>query len=148
MHPKMQTRGVVETCLYVDDLAAAEAFYCDVLGCEKRSSHPDRHLFLQCGGQMLLLFIAATTEELHGELPPHGAHGQQHVALAIASADYDAWKAHLHNHDVAIEHEQAWGDRGKSMYFRDPAGNSVELAPPVIWGLPAATPWRDPSTDS
>ncbi len=25
---------------------------------------------------------------------------------------------------------------GKSMYFRDPAGNSVELFTPGIWGLP------------
>lgn len=28
-----------------------------------------------------------------------------------------------------------WG--GKSIYFRDPAGNSVELVTPGIWGLPS-----------
>jgi catechol 2,3-dioxygenase-like lactoylglutathione lyase family enzyme len=25
---------------------------------------------------------------------------------------------------------------GRSFYFRDPAGNSLELATPRIWGLP------------
>jgi hypothetical protein len=37
---------------------------------------------------------------------------------------------------VAIEHEATWPRGGRSFYFRDPAGNSLELATPRIWGLP------------
>jgi hypothetical protein len=35
---------------------------------------------------------------------------------------------------VEIEREVDWDEGGTSLYVRDPAGNSVELAPPTIWG--------------
>jgi hypothetical protein len=35
---------------------------------------------------------------------------------------------------VPIEREIEWDEGGTSIYVRDPAGNSVELAPPTIWG--------------
>ena len=34
---------------------------------------------------------------------------------------------------VAIEAEVEWPSGGRSLYFRDPAGNVVELAPPTLW---------------
>jgi hypothetical protein len=36
---------------------------------------------------------------------------------------------------VAIEADFEWPKGGRSIYFRDPAGNSVEFAEPRIWGL-------------
>ncbi len=30
--------------------------------------------------------------------------------------------------------EVNWDQGGTSLYFRDPAGNSIELAPPTLWG--------------
>ena len=30
--------------------------------------------------------------------------------------------------------EVPWPEGGRSIYFRDPAGNSLELAPPTLWG--------------
>ncbi|MDG1875189.1 MAG: hypothetical protein P8J27_14850 [Mariniblastus sp.] len=37
--------------------------------------------------------------------------------------------------DIEIESEVCWDDgaRRTSIYFRDPAGNSIELAPPNLW---------------
>jgi len=32
-----------------------------------------------------------------------------------------------------VEKEINWEDGGTSIYFRDPAGNSVELAPATLW---------------
>ena len=29
-----------------------------------------------------------------------------------------------------------WPGGGRSIYFRDPAGNCVELVTPGVWGLP------------
>jgi hypothetical protein len=37
---------------------------------------------------------------------------------------------------VAIESDFAWPGGGRSLYFRDPAGNSLEFAEPAIWHLP------------
>ena len=36
---------------------------------------------------------------------------------------------------VAIESEVDWPSGGTSLYFRDPAGNVLELAPPTLWGV-------------
>ena len=36
---------------------------------------------------------------------------------------------------VDIETEVEWPGGGRSIYVRDPAGNSVELASSTIWGL-------------
>jgi catechol 2,3-dioxygenase-like lactoylglutathione lyase family enzyme len=58
------------------------------------------------------------------------------VAFACRNDEIDAWRKHLQSRGVAIEHEQIWPGGARSIYFRDPAGNSVELASPVIWGLP------------
>ena len=43
----------------------------------------------------------------------------------------------LQEHGVVIEKEVLWPRGGTSLYFRDPAGNSVELLTPGVWGLPS-----------
>ncbi|MGH2457249.1 MAG: VOC family protein, partial [Chloroflexota bacterium] len=48
----MRAERVLETCLYVDDLTAAEAFYASVLGLELFSKVPGRHVFFRCGEGM------------------------------------------------------------------------------------------------
>ena len=35
---------------------------------------------------------------------------------------------------IRIELEMDWKEGGRSIYFRDPAGNVVELAPATLWG--------------
>jgi aminoglycoside/choline kinase family phosphotransferase len=49
----------------------------------------------------------------------------------------DRYVAVLADNGVAVEAEIAWPRGGSSLYVRDPAGNSVELAPARIWGLSA-----------
>lgn len=126
---------VLETVLYADDLGAAETFYAGALGLRIHSRKPDAFLFLEVGPAMLLLFRAETTREQR-ELPAHGALGPGHMCLAVPEAELDAWKDRLGRADIAIEHEQVWPRGGRSFYVRDPAGNSIELATPRIWGFP------------
>jgi len=135
--PGLRVRRVLETCLYAHDLAATAAFYGEVLGLDEVSRVKGRHVFFRCGHQMVLLFHPETTSTPDGTLPPHGTSGAGHVAFAVSLATMDAWAEHLRAHDVDIEAEMSWGDEGRSIYVRDPAGNSVELATPGIWPLPA-----------
>lgn len=129
--PRVQ--AIVETAVYADDLAAAEAFYRDVLQLTPWGSEPGRHAFFAVGGQMLLVFRPQATQT--GELlPPHGARGAGHFALGIEAADFEAWRTRLAEQGVAIEREVNWPLGGRSLYFRDPAGNSVELLTPGVWG--------------
>ncbi len=131
----MQVKHILETCLYVDDLAAAEQFYGRVLGLERFAGVDGRHVFFRCGGQVFLLFNPSKTEQRGGDVPAHGAHGPGHVAFAVTEAELPGWRAHLARHGVEVEAEIDWPRGGRSIYVRDPAGNSVELATPATWGL-------------
>lgn len=133
--PRPTVSGVLETCLYARDLDAAAMFYGQILGLDLVSQEDGRHVFFRCGEQMVLLFNPAATTDSDGTLPPHGAKGPGHVAFRVSEDDLKAWGRRLREHGVEIEKEVAWGDAGRSIYVRDPAGNSVELAPAQIWPL-------------
>lgn len=131
--------SVLEACLYVDELEAAEAFYAGVLGLTVHAKLETRHVFFRCGNQMVLLFKPEATADpnlsLRG-LGAHGAHGPGHLAFGVSDEELERWRAHLQGHGVEIEQEIDWGgDKGRSIYFRDPAGNSLEFATPALWGL-------------
>lgn len=91
--------------------------------------------FFRIGDAMLLLFEPGASRRSRG-VPAHGAEGPGHACFAVAEDELDGWKARLEAAGVAIEHEQDWPRGGRSFYFRDPAGNSLEIATPRIWGLP------------
>ena len=133
----MKIKAVIETAIYVDDLQAAEAFYGTILGLPVMGREADRHVFFQVGdADVLLAFLAETTRK-GDRLPPHGASGPGHFALGIDADSFDAWRKLLQDHGVSIEKEVEWPRGGRSLYFRDPAGNSVELITPGLWGLPS-----------
>lgn len=127
---------VLETSLYAADLAAARRFYGDILGLELLSEAEGRHLFFRLRRGMLLLFNPDATRDDGADVPPHGSEGAGHVALAVEPAALPAWRTRLAACGVAIEREVQWPSGHLSLYFRDPSGNSIELASPGIWGLP------------
>ena len=135
--PALKTKGVLETSLYVDDLDRAARFYEDTLGLEPLMND-SRLCALNCGPAcVLLLFKRGTTSEtVHlpgGTIPPHEGEGRLHFAFAIDAADLQAWEARLAERGVAIEGWTNWPRGGKSLYFRDPDANLVELATPGLW---------------
>ncbi|NAZ35818.1 VOC family protein [Rubellimicrobium sp. CFH 75288] len=128
---------VLETAIYVDDLDAAQAFYRDVIGLEEIRREGDRHVFFRCGPGVFLVFRPEVTERgpEPGALPipPHGARGPGHTCFAAEPDGIEAWRDRLGRAGVAIEQEIAWPKGGRSLYFRDPAGNSLEIAEAVLW---------------
>ena len=138
--PPTPIRRVLETALYTDDLPAANRFYGVVLGLEPIAFVEGRHLFFRCGEGVVLIFdrrsTATVPTSVNGvPVPMHGATGAGHMALAVAEAELPGWRAHLAAEGVAIESEVTWPRGGRSLYIRDPAGNSVELASPLLWGF-------------
>jgi len=137
-----ELHGVLETSLYVTDLQRAILFYRDVLGLREI---PDalfaggRGVALQVGPgpSVLLLFRAEVTRQT-GDIPAHGAVGAGHVAFRVEAGDIPAWRERLARHGVAIEKEVQFGSNAPSIYFRDPDGNSLELAVEGIWALAKA----------
>ena len=137
----MKPAGILETVLYAEDLDGAEAFYREVLGMEPFTKARGRHLFYRCGNQVLLIFNPQATNvpPAPGALPvpPHGAQGAGHLCFRASAAEIDAWCVKLAAQGITIEADFEWPGGGRSIYFRDPAGNCLEIAEPRIWGLEA-----------
>ncbi len=126
--------GVLEASVYGADLGALEAFYVDVFGMEPIARAEGRNVMLRCGHSVVILFDPDVTDQEGGKIPPHGARGAGHVALIAADQDIARWRSHFGACGVAIEREVEWPDAGTSLYVRDPAGNSIEVAPASLWG--------------
>lgn len=129
--------GTLESALYAPDLAAAEAFFGGILGLPVIGRMEGRHLFFRVGPSILLVFNPEATLQpaRPGALPipTHGTTGPGHYCMTIASEDRAAWIAHLAANGVEIETQISWPGGGHSLYIRDPAGNSIELADAALW---------------
>jgi omega-amidase len=132
--PSLRARGLLETAVYGPDLVALESFYVDIFGLQLISRVPGRLTTLRCGQTALLLFDPKATERTGSPIPPHGTHGAGHVAFVVPQEEMPQWRERLQTRGIAIESQVDWPEGGYSIYFRDPAGNSIELAPPTIWG--------------
>jgi catechol 2,3-dioxygenase-like lactoylglutathione lyase family enzyme len=137
MEATLKIKAVIETALYVDDLPATDTFYRTVLGLPVLGTEPGRHVFFRVGEASVLLAFRAEATLQGDPSPPHGASGPGHFALGIDAASFDAWRNLLHGHAVRIEQEVEWPRGGRSLYFRDPGGNSVDLVTPGVRGLPS-----------
>ena len=136
----MKTVGVLESCLYAEELESIEPFYRDVIGLEFISRERGRHVFFRCGESVVLFFNPQHTSTQQSSIdgaviPLHGAHGAGHLAFRIFGEELISWREHLMKYSIIIESEVSWPTGGQSIYFRDPAGNSIELATPGIWGF-------------
>lgn len=136
----MTPAAILESALYVTDLDAAEAFYADVLGLERIAKVEGRHVFFRCGAGVLLLFqpdvtVVPPDADARLPVPPHGARGQGHLCFSASADEIDRWKADLPARGIAVEADFEWPQGGRSIYFRDPSGNSLEFAEPRIWGI-------------
>jgi len=130
--------GVLETALYVDALAPARRFYEHVLGLSPAMQDERMAAYPIGGRSMLLLFRRASAAEGRGpdgDIPDHEGRGRLHLALAIPWERLADWEHRLSERGVAIESTQAWPCGGKSLFFRDPDGNLLELATPGLWPL-------------
>ncbi len=129
--------AILETVLYATDLDAAEAFYRDIFGLQVLRRLPGKFVFFRLAGGMLLIFdpVDSAREDPANPIPRHGAHGPGHLCFRAEAGDLPAWEAHLAAHGIAIEARHQWPGGARSIYLRDPAGNSVELGEAKMWGL-------------
>lgn len=130
----VQANQIHETVLYAGDLDAAAKFYRDGFGLELLSQN-ELMVVLGIGNQYLLIFDPSKSSPKGRMVPSHGAIGEGHIAFVAEEFEIPGWRDRLQSAGIEIESEVAWdeGKRGRSIYVRDPAGNSVELAPPNLW---------------
>jgi catechol 2,3-dioxygenase-like lactoylglutathione lyase family enzyme len=130
--------GTLESALYATDLAAAERFYGTILGLDVIARQEGRHVFFAVGRSVLLIFNPDATDhppaaDARFPVPGHGARGAGHYCFSVAGPALDATRAHLEAHGMEIEADFCWPGGARSIYVRDPAGNSVEFAETALW---------------
>ncbi|WP_374332111.1 RdgB/HAM1 family non-canonical purine NTP pyrophosphatase [Aestuariivirga sp.] len=134
----MRPTRILETALYGQDLDAMRAFYEGVLGLEVYRAVPEKFVFFRMAEQMLLVFnpVPSAAQDIKDGPPPHGAAGAGHVCFRAPDGGLAKWQAHLEARGVVIEKVLDWPEGGRSVYFRDPAGNSLEFAEGSLWEFP------------
>lgn len=103
----------------VDDVAAALAFYTDVLGLVPRPDRPD----FGFGGA----WLDAGTEQVHLIEAPAPPNVGQHFALLVD--DLDATVAELRGRGIEVSDPSPVGT-SRQAFLTDPAGNAIELHQP------------------
>ena len=126
--------GILETALSFDHDVAVEtlAFYRDTLGLTEVASWQEGTVF-RLGFGVLLLFDRELLAENDSPVAQHGSSGVGHVCFVAAPNHYDSMRERLAEAGVEIEHDHEWSDERRSFYFRDPAGNLLEVANADIW---------------
>ena len=135
MMPRVQ--GLLETALYVDDMARSVAFFRDVIGLATMLE-TERLTAFDAGRQGVLLVFrrggsTADMRSPNGIVAGHDGSGPLHMAFAIAEDSYDEWHRHLADSGVKIRGEMKWPRGGRSLYFEDPDGHVLEMATPGLW---------------
>lgn len=126
--------GVLETVLYCasSQREAVERFYSETLGLAAVARWPDGTSF-RVGPSVLLVFERERLAEREGPVADHGSDGPGHACLRAGTAAYEPWKRRLESEGVEITHEHDWDSGRRSFYFRDPAGNLLEIADGDLW---------------
>lgn len=129
MRPK--TDGILESALYVSDLARSVHFYQEMFGFSVISDFGPRGCAMQAGPhQVLLLFKKGASREITSA---HDGDGELHLAFAIPTAELANWESWLAQRGIAVEEKREWELGGWSLYFRDPDRHLLELATPGTW---------------
>lgn len=147
MQPQTKSRGsnieslpsaILETCLYVEDLARARDFYVGLFG-YRVMELDERFCGLDAGGsQVLILFMRGSNPQgtvlsFGGTIPPHDGSGPSHVAFKIPAESLDSWVSRLDECGIPVESVVKWPAGGTSIYFRDPDRHLLELVTPGTW---------------
>ena len=131
MRPKAD--GILESSLYVSDLARSVRFYQKIFGFSVISEFGERGCAMHAGSrQVLLLFKKGASREITS---PHDGDGELHLAFAIPTDELANWESLLQEKGIAVEEKRKWELGGWSLYFRDPDRHLIELATPGTWSV-------------
>jgi glyoxylase I family protein len=133
--PPFRLQQIDHVVLRVYDLAAMQAFYCDVLGCHEERRQDDIGLVQLRAGQSLIDLVPLDGKlgRLGGAGPGNEGHNMDHLCLSVEGYDEAAIVAHLKAHGVRVGEvgsRYGAGGEGPSIYCYDPQGNMVELKGP------------------
>jgi len=133
--PPFTLEGLDHVVLLVRDMAEAQLFYEQVLGCTVDRALPEYGMLqLRAGASLIDLVDIGSAEGEWGRPEIEGGRNLDHVCIATGPCQAQMMRAHLARHGVSIVEEGtrygADGD-GMSFYICDPSGNQIELKSPI-----------------
>ena len=133
--PPFQLQQIDHVVLRVRDVAAMQAFYCDVLGCSVERRQEGIGLIQLRAGQSLIDLVPVDGKlgRMGGAAPGAEGRNMDHLCLRAEPFDREAIVAHLEAHGVRVgDFGVRYGSEGEgpSQYLFDPEDNLVELKGP------------------
>jgi len=113
----IQATGIDHLVLHVTDVGRAKKFYTEILGMSVYREN-DRQVFLHAGSQGVALF------KKQGDTPLTAGSDLNHLALNVATGTYEALKAELEKHGVAVTGRPG---EDRCIYFADPDGHRLQM---------------------
>jgi catechol 2,3-dioxygenase-like lactoylglutathione lyase family enzyme len=125
--------AVLETALYYRSSQHEQMtrFYTEVLGLRSVAGWNDGTAY-RVGPGVLLLFDLEKLAQREEPISAHGAVGPGHACLVVSGDRYQEWKDRIAA-ETTIDDEITWDSGFRSFYFRDPAGNLLEIADGDLW---------------
>ncbi len=129
----MEIAGIDHIVLRTTKLKDMLDFYCKVLGCRiERETSIEMGLTQLRAGHALIDLVAVDSRlgRIGGGAPTRTENNLDHFCLQLKPISEDAIKKHLMSHGIAVDDfEDRYGAQGvgKSIYIKDPEGNTVEL---------------------
>lgn len=124
------TSGLHHIALYVEDLAACEKFYTELLGMQVEWRPDDENVYLTSGKDNLALHKAKRALD--------GTQRLDHIGFILKQPeDVDKWYEFLNAHKVKMRSQpKTHRDGARSFYCEDPAGVVVQMIyHPPLQGL-------------
>lgn len=134
--PPFMLEGIDHVVLLVRDMAEAQRFYEQVVGCTIDRALPEYGMLqLRTGASLIDLVDIGSAEGDWARPEVEGGRNLDHVCIATGPCEEQAMRAHLSRHGIAILEEGIrYGAKGNgfSFYIADPSGNQIELKTPPI----------------
>ena len=123
-------RSLGEIALRVNDLDGMQRFYGEIIGLELLRRFPTAVFFKIAqgyGGHTQILALFDRSQSSPGLQVSADRSTIDHIAFAIARGDFEAEKARLEQHGLVVDTEEHAWVYWRSLYVKDPEGNTVEL---------------------
>jgi catechol 2,3-dioxygenase-like lactoylglutathione lyase family enzyme len=126
--------GILECALYYPHSRREDVlrFYDETLAMRRVAGWDDGTAY-RLGPGVLLLFDRDLLAGRDGPVADHGADGAGHVCLVADPGRYDELRERIAAAGLEITHDHEWSEGKRSFYFKDPAGNLLEVADSDLW---------------